>query len=732
MLALSLLLPAVRALSLFNTIALLWLGLAVLLNAERRSWETWAAGGGALLGALFFAGHTAVVGRNPGDFGAELEFWWRASWLPFIGAPYFWYLVMAAYTGLLHAGRQRVWLVASSGWGLAALALLVFANPLPSFGDLAAGSPATALPPGGIPLLMLIYPGYSVLCIALSLAALRQPAPSDRFMGEIARQRARPWLAAATVVLLGVALAAGSVAAWFLNSVRIGQVELYSPGALALLLSFDLVISGLIAAVVVLMGRAIVTYEVFTGKVLPRRGLFRHWRSSLVLAAGYGALVGASLDVPVDPIYRLLLATVLMTGFYALISWRSYAERERSIDRLRPFVASQRLYERLLHPADPLDLDAAVPFRALCEDVLGARLAYLAALGPMASLAGPALVFPNGTAPAPSARAALADRLRASHTICLPVDPAAYGGSVWAVPLWAERGLIGVLLLGERRDGGLYAQEEIEIARAAGERLIDTQAGAELARRLMALQRRRLAESQVVDRRARRILHDDVLPRLHAALLALSTAPGLVAGTPPGGAQGVEGAGQGAADAAAAGGHRQGTGEALSEGVALLAEVHRQIADLLRAMPAPVAPDLARFGLVGALRQVVEGEMAADFDGVSWQVEPGVERRAKDLPALSVEVLFSAAREVMRNAARHGRGGDPARPLHLTIAVAWRDGIEIAVEDDGVGLGGAGMPTAGSGQGLVLHGTMMAVIGGTLTTESVPGKRTRVVLTLPD
>jgi hypothetical protein len=92
------------------------------------------------------------------------------------------------------------------------------------------------------------------------------------------------------------------------------------------------------------------------------------------------------------------------------------------------------------------------------------------------------------------------------------------------VPLWGERGLIGALLLGERRDGGLYSQEEIEIARAGGERLIDAQASAEMARRLMEIQRQRLAESQVIDRRTRRVLHDDVLPRLHTAMLLLQSA----------------------------------------------------------------------------------------------------------------------------------------------------------------------------------------------------------------
>ena len=87
-------------------------------------------------------------------------------------------------------------------------------------------------------------------------------------------------------------------------------------------------------------------------------------------------------------------------------------------------------------------------------------------------------------------------QLRAPETACLPLDPAQFGGAAWAVPLWSERGLVGVLLLGDKRDGGLYTQEEIEIARASGERLMDTLATAEMARRLMALQRQRLAESR--------------------------------------------------------------------------------------------------------------------------------------------------------------------------------------------------------------------------------------------
>ena len=49
--------------------------------------------------------------------------------------------------------------------------------------------------------------------------------------------------------------------------------------------------------------------------------------------------------------------------------------------------------------------------------------------------------------------------------LCLALDPQSFGGAVWAIPLWSARGLIGSLLLGEKRDGSLYTQEEIEIAR---------------------------------------------------------------------------------------------------------------------------------------------------------------------------------------------------------------------------------------------------------------------------
>lgn len=688
-----------RSISFFNAIILLWLGLTVLLNAEQRAWGTWIIGGSLLFGGLFFVAHSAIGEAGLGIVAAELEIGWRAAWVMFVSNPYAWSLAIAWYTGTLRAGRGRIWLLAFGLLGVAASALALSSSPLPISASFPVRPPGSGWDIGGLPFAIVAFPVYSVTCFSLALFMLNRPRTPERFMGDLARKRARPWLIAASLVLLGVSLTVGVMAAWFLNRSQGLEIPVAPEQTLVANTVFDLLTSALLAVATVLVGQAIVSYEVFTGKTLPRGGLFRHWRNSLILATGYGALVSASLELPVRPIYHLLLATVLMTVFYALMGWRSYAEREESMERLRPFVTSQRLYERLLTPTAPLDVDASAPFQALCEDILGARVAYLASLGALAPLVGPPLAYPSGRALPRSTVAELVNQFGAPQTMCIRLNPARYGGADWAVPLWSERGLIGVLLLGEKRDGSLYVQEEMEIARAVGERLIDIQASAEMAKRLMALQRQRLMESQVLDRTTRRILHDDVLPRLHTALLTF--------------------------------GGTVGDAEKTREGLTLLAEAHRSIANLMQAIPTAAAPEVARLGLVDALRQVVQNEHCGAFDSVAWQVEPEAERLARSVPSLSAEVVFFAAREAIRNAARHGQGGDGARPLHLTVSASTNRGLLLSIEDDGVGLDAAGLALAGSGRGLALHSTMMAVIGGTLSAESASGAGTRVLLALP-
>lgn len=686
------------AVSLFNTILLFWLGLTVLLNAERRTMGLYITGGTLLLGGAFFISHSAILGIGFFDLGEAFNFWLRLGFIPIIAIPFAWYTIMLWYagfwdreqTGLRKKHRVRLIVITAMSVGMSAL--FAWANPIATITLTTRYEPSDAVSIGGVPLIVIFYPLYIVLCIASSLNVLRHPNPSQRMMGDLARRRARPWLAATAIVLLIVTLLVTALMLWVTFSASHSTIaELYST-MLIVVAGFDLIIESLIGVSILLVGQAIVSYEVFTGKTLPRHGLVRQWRSAIILAIGFSALVSAGLALHLRPIYTLLISTFIIALFSALFSWRSFAERESYIQRLRPFVASQRFYEHLLAHPESLDDNTAITFRALCEDVLDTKLAYLIPLGASAALAGESLVYPQKEREVGD----FAQRLEALHSdkICVQIDPQKFNGASWAVPLWSERGLIGVLLLGEKNGGGLYAQEEIEIARATGERLIDMRASAETARRLLTLQRQRLAESQVMDRQTRRVLHDDILPNIHAAMLMLNNEKNI------------------------------------ASTITALTHTHRQISDLLRGAPRAITLDVDNLGLIGALQETMKNELGGAFDSVMWQIDPKAEQRSKGMPPLTAEVLFCAAREAIRNAARYGRGAESASPLNLRIELNGREGLTILIEDDGVGIKSNNADR--SGHGLSLHHTMMAIVGGALTVESEAAKYTRVILTLPE
>jgi len=702
---------AILAMSLFNTVLQLWLGLTVLLNAERRSWGIWLAAGGLLLGSLFFLSHSAILGFDLAEINLGLNIWWRIGWLPVLCLPFAWYLVMLWYGGYwesrtsrLHQ-RQKPWFAGLTVILIVLAGLLFFANPIPSLTQLVAPDLNATLSLAGVPLLILLYPIYILLCIGLALNVLRQPGPTERWSGVQARLRARPWLIAASFVLLLVGLLVGWIMFWIIRNAGPGILTRPMTELIGL---FDVLIAGLIAAAVILLGQAMVAYELFTGKSLPRRGLMHYWRWAIVLAAGYGMVVAGSQVAGLRPFYSLLLSTILMTVFFALLGWRAYAEQDRLVASLRPFIASSRMYDRLTSQAEAVTTPTNGPepaadlistFRALCSDVLGAQSGRLITLGPLAPFSGRPLVYPDTADYSQSLQVTeLAAQLVSPQVSALPLDGVQYGGAAWAVPLWGERGLTGLFLLGAKADGGLYSQEEIEIARLAGERLIDAQASTEMASRLMSLQRQRLAQSQIVDQQSRRMLHDDVLPRLHTALLALT-------GPEPG----------------------------IREAIGHLTEVHRSVSNLLRDMPSSQPGLLARLGMAGALGNVLENELAGAFETVTLDLQPDALDAVQKLPGFMSEVLFYAVREAVRNAASHAQSESESHPLHLTIRLSLDDGLSFVVEDDGRGITASSEPSATSdrGQGLALHSTMMAVIGGTMTLESEAGLYTRVRLWLP-
>ena len=278
--------------------------------------------------------------------------------------------------------------VACAALALGLSGLLLFANPVPPLAQGAALRIGALRTPGFL-VLAYCYPLYNLLAIGFSLDALRRPMPAARMMGDLARSRARPWLIAAAVVLLAVSLLVTAIMAWGLTS-RDATLDLDT------LLWFDLLVSSLIAVAIVLLGQAIIAYEVFTGKALPRRGFARQWRRTIILAAGTGLVLSGTIALRLPPIYALLLSVLVSAAFFALVTWRSHLERDYTMEQLRPFVASQRLYEQVLSQVARPSADGDASFAALCGSVLGAKLAYLIAVGPQASFAGAPLSYPAG------------------------------------------------------------------------------------------------------------------------------------------------------------------------------------------------------------------------------------------------------------------------------------------------------------------------------------------------
>jgi signal transduction histidine kinase len=215
----------------------------------------------------------------------------------------------------------------------------------------------------------------------------------------------------------------------------------------------------------------------------------------------------------------------------------------------------------------------------------------------------------------------------------------------------------------------------------------------------MSLLRRRIAEVKVLGAQNRRILHDDVLPQLHTAILRLE-----VCGDP--------------------------------EAVAALASAHKTLSAMVRQMGTAAPERLEREGLVVALRRTLEHDFRNVFENVEWRVTGSAAKHvARDVPPFVGEVVFAATQEAIRNAARHARGEDAVRPLRLTIEMEWLEGLWLVVRDDGVGVQQGTthyQDDGGTGSGLLFHSTMLAVVGGRMRVESAAGRGTSVIIVVPE
>jgi signal transduction histidine kinase len=671
-----------HTLSLFNTVMLLWLGLTVLLTGDRRRPATIAGGVGLLLGAIFFGGHTLIVTATSSTGIAVV---WRVMWIVAVAAPYFWGLTIFYYAGDPAAGR---WVRRALTAAALLLILVLFVlSPLPSFYEF-------IFAPDLKPAVAWAYVPYLFLCFTLPLVALRgrSDAP-DRF------RRARPWLIGAAS-MLALAVTAFAFTAYAVIPRAIPLVNFTLDVAREIFVA-DAVISGFIALAIILLGRAVLANNVLLERVQSSRGFFARWRTVVIIAGAGSFLIIFLYNAPIKPIYGLLLTTVLAVVAYAMFNWRQHVERQEFMNRLRPFVASLHLDDHLLSAGRSDGWgEARDLFTALCRDALQAERASLLFDAPSA-----APLLPRGG----DGPRRIDYEWQPAHDSILSTptpdsnDWSRLDADHWAWPLSDSRGAIGRLILGPKLGGSEYTAQELQVAAACAERILDALAGEQLARVALSLLRQRIAEVQVMSAQHKRALHDDLLPQIHLALLrleALRKKP-------------------------------DDWGSQLDEVAGRLTQTHQRLATMVREMSNAVPTGLESEGLVAALHSALTHDFRDSFDAIDWRANEDATERARRLPLFVGEVLFYAAQEAIRNAAWHARGGDPERKLHLDVAVDGAPGLRIAVSDDGAGrVNGSGAEQS-AGSGLLFHSAMLAVVGGTLTVSDRPGGGTQVVIELP-
>lgn len=270
------------------------------------------------------------------------------------------------------------------------------------------------------------------------------------------------------------------------------------------------------------------------------------------------------------------------------------------------------------------------------------------------------------------------------------------------------------------------------------------------AQAVASLARQRGLESELSAALPRRVLHDDILPRLHLAMLKLEAlrartpVAAIIAGTP----SAPDGEVPTVSAVATAGEGETTTGD-LGSVVRELGKVHHDLAALMRSMPT-ANPRHLEHGIVNAIRSALDGEFRGTFDELDWEATEDACARANRLPVILADLLLGATLEAVRNAGRHARGGDMHRHLSLRVRLeADERYVTVTVADDGVGL--QSLPTSdrdeslreaagdisgvnmrpGTRTGLLTHGALMALVGGTLSVHSEPGAGTTVSIRVP-
>src|SRR5947208_16446509 len=214
-----------------------------------------------------------------------------------------------------------------------------------------------------------------------------------------------------------------------------------------------------------------------------------------------------------------------------MFTWTSYTAHDRYIALLGTCIHSTNLRHWLNTDLQKTEQGLEDLFFHLCQDVLAVKCARMTVMAgsvrrifsyrwPLGAkeqsmYTGPAFAPGNGVDEMPDK----GNRAPARVSINIDGQPMI----CWVLPIYDELGLVAMLYLGPREDGGALTDEDMDLAHACVQRILETLGDHEAMQAVAGLLRRRIVDVKLLGAQQRRILHDDILPQMHLALLHLET-----------------------------------------------------------------------------------------------------------------------------------------------------------------------------------------------------------------
>ncbi|HEU5229534.1 MAG TPA: ATP-binding protein [Ktedonobacteraceae bacterium] len=777
------------ALSIFNLVAFLWLACTVWLNGDRCSMIARVGVAGLGLSALFFYIHGLLISGSLSYTSGLVsqDFLWHLIWIPALGVPYIWFVIGLHYAALMNENwrYRRPWLlVLSALLGISVLILLILNRStftfvgtlrLLAYSDSIDNRNVNLLSPLiALPILFLVYvtfcaigPWFTpnrvgrVARVLLHAAFGRKQNASlrrdliaafwnDQGRVELLEEPILSWhlarpgllLAALLMVCLTVILGSLGVGA-MVNWLKVrrgvpGSIVAFPSEPLTStpfnLMLLDIFTIGSVAFIILLIGYSIVRHGILIERPLARRGFFEQWRGIVIVATTVAIFIALLVFFTRSNLGGLLLITSLATGIYALFTWSGYTAHDRYIAMLGPFLRSTNMRHWLNTDLQKTERSMEALFFHLCKDVLEVRCARLIVMtgtvrrsfnyrwSVYSGVEQPEIAEKDvvNTATDMYAKQGVevhpySNQIGATGVNAYRMHITMQGVPTifWVLPIYDEFGPVARLYLGPRQDGGIFTNEDMDLAQACGQRILDTLRDHEAMLAVAGLLRRRIVDVKLLGAQQRRVLHDEILPQMHLALLRLETLRPVV----------VDHQEQVAAVEPA---------QALNDTIEIISDAHRRLAAMMRATTTSAPHRLERDGMMHAIHTMMNHDFQQAFDEIEWAVTEETNRHIDELvPPAVAELIFAAVQEALRNAARHARGSDVHRRLHVTVKASCNPHLEIIVADDGVGIGAASSSTTGTGGGLLTHSALLAIAGGSLTVKSVAGEGATVRIFLP-